>query len=206
MDRLAVRSVIFALALALSLVAMPPRAAWAVEADSPSPPSRSRSLTVYAGTAAISVLDTGAGAVTAIGGELGATFPLGRLFALELLGAAGGSAARDTEPVNLWIRLALGLRVERTDTWGLRPYGGLRLVHLHFAKAETWRDYPGASLLGDSSRGLDHRSGLGLVGGVSHGMGASRFRIFAELEPTYVPIGRGPQLFVAATFGFGAAL
>lgn len=204
MDRLVARS--SHAALALFFVALAPRLAWAVEADAPPESARPRALTIYAGTAGISVLDTGAGAVPAIGGELGATFPLGKLFALELLGAAGLSAARDTEPNNIWIRLALGLRVERTDTWGLRPYGGLRLVHIHYAKAETWRDHPGASLLGDSSRGLDHRSGLGLVGGVSHGMGASRFRIFAELEPSYVPIGRGPQLFVAATFGFGAAL
>lgn len=167
---------------------------------------RARSLTFYLGSAGVSVLDTSAGAVPAVGGSIGAGFPLGKLFALELIGSSGVSFARDDEPYNIWIRLALGLRVERTDAWGFRPYGALRLLHIHFARAETWRDNPAASILGDSSRGLDHRSGLGAAGGVSYGIGGSRFRVFGEVEPSWVPIGRGPKFFAAMTLGFGVAL
>lgn len=198
------------LVLLVVLASLVPAAARADEEarDAPTPAKgeRPRSLTIYLGSAGVSVLDTSAGAVPAVGGSLGAGVPLGKLFALELIGSGGVSAARDDEPNNIWIRLALGLRVERTDAWGVRPYGAFRIVHIHFAKAETWRDYPGASILGDSSKGLDHRSGLGLAGGVSYGMGGSRFRIFGEIEPSWVPIGRGPQLFAAATLGFGVAL
>jgi len=201
-----------ALVAALSLLFAPAaahaadRAPEARDAPAASSRERPRALTLYLGSAGASVLDTSAGAVPAVGGSLGAGIPLGRLFALELIGSGGVSAARGEEPNNIWIRLALGLRVERTDAWGLRPYGALRVVHIHFAKAETWRDYPGASLLGDSSKGLDHRSGLGLAGGLSYGFGGSRFRFFGELEPSWVPIGRGPQLFAALTLGVGAAL
>lgn len=176
------------------------------DAAGPREGERARALTFYLGSAGASVLDTSAGAVPAAGGSLGAVFPLGRLFALELVGSGGLSAARAEEPNNIWIRLALGLRVERTDGWGFRPYGAFRIVHIHFAKAETWRDYPGSSILGDSSKGLDHRSGLGVAGGFSYGFGQSRFRFFAEIEPSWVPIGRGPKLFAAATVGVGVAL
>lgn len=175
-------------------------------AAAPSSRMRPRSFSLYAGSAAASVLDTSAGAVPALGGALTATIPLGRLFALELVGSAGVSAARAEEPNNAWLRLALGLRIERTDVWGFRPYGALRLVHLHFAPTQTWSDHPGASILGDSSHGLDHRSGLGLAGGFSHGLGDTPFRVFAELEPSWVPIGRGPKFFAATTFGLGVAL
>lgn len=167
---------------------------------------RPRAFSIYAGGATASVLDTSAGAVPALGGSLTAAFPLGKLFALELVGSGGLSAARDTEPNNAWIRLALGLRLERTDAWGFRPYGAFRLVHIHFASTTTWRDHPGASILGDSSHGLEHRSGLGLAAGFSHGLGDSPFRVFAELEPSWVPIGHGPRFFASATFGFGVAL
>ncbi len=168
--------------------------------------NRPRSFTMYGGSAAASVLDTTAGAVPAIGGSLTAAFPLGKWLALELVGSGGVSAARRDEPNNAWVRLALGLRVERTDAWGLRPYGALRLVHIHFAPTQTWHDHPGASILGDSSHGLEHRSGVGVGLGLSHGLGASPLRMFAELEPSWVPIGHGPQLFAALTAGFGFAL
>ena len=153
-----------------------------------------------------SVLDTGAGAVPALGGSLMATNPLGRLFALEIIGSGGISAARASEPNNAWLRLAIGVRLERTDVWGFRPYGALRIVHIHYAPTTTWRDYPGASFLGDSSKGLEHRSGLGLAAGFSHGLGDTRFRAFAELEPSWIAIGNGPKFFAAVTAGLGVAL
>lgn len=181
-------------------------------ADHPTPTSsgatneRPRSFTLWAGGAVASVLDTGAGAVPALGGQLAGTFPLGRLFALELQGSAGISAKVDTEPSNAWLRLALGLRLERTDAWGFRPYVAARIVHIHFAPSTTWRDYPGDSLLGSSSRGLEHRSGLGVGLGFSYGLGRSPFRVFADLEPSWVPIGDGPKLFAVLASGVAVAL
>ena len=135
-----------------------------------------------------------------------ATHPLGRLFALEIIGSGGISAARASEPNNAWLRLAIGVRLERTDVWGFRPYGALRIVHIHYAPTTTWRDYPGASFLGDSSKGLEHRSGLGLAAGFSHGLGDTRLRAFAELEPSWIAIGNGPKFFAAVTAGLGVAL
>jgi hypothetical protein len=167
---------------------------------------RPRSFTLWAGGAVASVLDTGAGAVPALGGQLAGTFPLGRLFALELQGAAGISAKVDSEPSHAWLRLALGLRLERTDAWGFRPYVAARLVHIHYALSTTWRDYPGDSLLGSSSRGLEHRSGLGLGLGFSYGLGQTPFRVFADLEPSWVPIGNGPKLFAVLASGVAVAL
>ncbi len=192
-------------ALSLFVFSLSTRAL-AMEASPLPPKLRPPAITVWTGGGVGSVFDTRVGPIPAAQGTLGVTVPLGRLFAVELSGAGAIAKGRGSEPDDAWGRLALGLRVERGDLWKMRPYGAVRLIHVHFAPLDTWTDHPGASLAGSSSHGLSHRSGLAAAIGLSYGLGDSRFRLYGELEPSWLAVGRGPSFFATASFGMGVTL
>ena len=168
-----------------------------------SPPAAISRIALYAAAGVGSVLDKGGGAAPAGDSSLTLTLPLARLVAVELMGSTGYAIGHGTGD-DFWARLALGLRVE-DSLRDLRPYGALRLVHLHYAPAETWVQHPFDSAAGSSSEGLQHRSGMGLAGGLSwtipHTRG--RARVMAEAELSWVPVGTGPAWFLGTSAGIG---
>ncbi len=161
---------------------------------------------VYAAAGAGSVLDKAGGAAPAAVGSLVVALPLLRYATLELMGTAGYARGDGAAPDDMWLRLALGARLEDSRK-ALRPYGALRFVHIHYATAETWKDHPADSLLGSSSAGLQHRSGMALAGGMSwlvpHSDG--RVRAMLEAEVSWVPIGNPPAWAVTSELGLGYA-
>jgi hypothetical protein len=159
--------------------------------------------TLYLSTGGGSVLDTPRGAVPSTQASLRLNLPLVRWAALELMATTGLSFGRE-EPDDFWARLGLGLRVEDA-TRAIRPYGSLRLVHIHFASAQTWIDYPLDSIAGSSTEGLQHRSGMALATGLSATMpgSAGRVRAMVEVELSWIPVGDPPAWFVATELGLG---
>jgi hypothetical protein len=161
------------------------------------------SIALYAAAGPGSVLDTPKGAVVSAQGSLRLNLPLARLATLELMGS-GGYAFGRAEPDDAWLRLALGLRIEDALA-EIRPYGAFRLVHIHFASAETWSEHPLDSLAGSSTEGLQHRSGMSLATGISLPIAGTqgKLRGMAELELSWIPIGNPPAWFMGTEFGFG---
>ena len=162
-------------------------------------------FTIYAAYGVGSVLDKSGGAAPAAGAGLTVTVPLVRVLAIELMGTTGYALGHESED-DFWARLAIGLRLEDSKR-KLRPYGALRFVHLHYAPAQTWLDHPGDSIAGSSSEGLQHRSGMAAAAGVSWAIPRThdKLRVMAEAELAWVPIGTGPEWFLATTVGFGCA-
>src|ERR1700685_1442048 len=93
-------------------------------ADPDVPPDASYSaprVTLYASAGGGSVLDKAGGPAPSAPGSVRLGLPLARFFALEVSGTSGYAAGRGT-PDDLWLRLALGLRIEDAHQ-ALRPYG-----------------------------------------------------------------------------------
>jgi hypothetical protein len=177
-------------------------------ADPDVPPDASRAaprVTLYASAGGGSVLDKAGGPAPSATGSLRLALPLARFLALEVSGTSGYAVGRGT-PDDLWLRLALGLRVEDARR-ALRPYGALRLVHIHFAPVSTWEAHPGDSIAGSSTEGLQHRSGSALAGGLSWSFPYTqdRVRAMAEAELSWVPIGNPPAWFTTVEAGIGYA-
>jgi hypothetical protein len=166
------------------------------------PPPASR-LVVYGAAGVGSVLDKPGGAAPAADASLTLALPLARLVALELMGSTGYALGHGTED-DFWARLALGLRIEDSFR-DLRPYGAFRLVHLHYASAETWLQHPLDSIAGSSSEGLQHRSGMGAAAGLSWTIPHTRgkVRVMGEAELAWVPVGIGPAWFLTTSVGLG---
>jgi hypothetical protein len=196
--------------LLATLTVLAPRVARA-DADPDHPMARtaeSPRVAIYAGSGVGSVLDKPGGAAPSGGTLLALTLPIARLVTVELIGSTGYALGHVTGTEDdFWARLALGLRIE-DSLRTLRPYGAFRLVHLHYAPVQTWLDHPGDSIAGSSSEGLQHRSGMGLAGGVSwtvpHTKG--RLRLMGEGELSWVPIGTGPAWFLTTSLGLGLAI
>jgi hypothetical protein len=161
---------------------------------------------IYALTGAGSVIDKAGGPAPQAVGSLQVVLPLLHYVSLELMGSGGYVRGDGSSPDDMWLRLGLGARIEDTHR-AFRPYGSLRFVHIHYATAETWKDYPADSLLGSSSAGLQHRSGMALAFGVSwrvpHTDG--KLRAMAELEGSWVPIGDPPAWAAMGEVGLGYA-
>jgi hypothetical protein len=123
---------------------------------------------------------------------------LGPRWALEIVGQAGyAPSVRDVDA--LWIRIAVGLRWE-DRLRPVRPWIAGRLVHLHLAPSATWREHPGASIAGDSSHGLEHRSGAAIAAGVGfdRALLGIPLRWSFGVEASFIPIGNGPRWFPGA--------
>jgi hypothetical protein len=178
----------------------------AAESPAPAAGSSTPASAIYALTGAGSVLDKAGGAAPQAVGSLQVVLPLIHYASLELMGSAGYVRGDGSSPDDMWLRLGLGARIEDTHR-AFRPYGSLRFVHIHYATAETWKDYPVDSLLGSSSAGLQHRSGMALAFGVSwripHTDG--KLRAMAELEGSWVPIGDPPAWAAMGEVGLGYA-
>jgi hypothetical protein len=171
-------------------------------------PDASRSaprVTLYASAGGGSVLDKAGGPAPSATGSIRLALPLARFFALEVSGTSGYAVGRGT-PDDLWLRLALGLRIEDAHQ-ALRPYGAFRLVHIHFAPVSTWEAHPGDSIAGSSTEGLQHRSGSALAAGLSWSFPHTqdRVRAMAEAEVSWVPIGNPPAWFMTVEAGVGYA-
>lgn len=191
------------LVLVVVLVSRPARAD-AVQPDAPRvAPQPAPRLVLYGAAGVGSVLDKGGGAAPAGDSSLMLVLPIVRVVALELMGSTGYAVGHGTED-DFWARLAIGLRIEDTLR-DLRPYGAFRLVHLHYAAAETWAQHPLDSIAGSSSEGLQHRSGMGLAGGLSWAIPRTqgRVRVVTEAELSWVPIGTGPAWFLTTSAGIG---
>ncbi|MGO8998534.1 MAG: hypothetical protein ACLQVI_34875 [Polyangiaceae bacterium] len=195
-------------ALSLTLSASSVAHADPADPDHPTTPAATSSrVAIYAGAGVGSVLDKPGGAAPAGGTVLVLTLPLMRLLTVELIGSTGYALGHVTGTEDdFWARLALGLRIE-DSLRTLRPYGAFRLVHLHYASAQTWIDHPGDSIAGSSSEGLQHRSGMALAGGISWTVPHTKqkLRIMGEAELAWVPIGTGPAWFLTTSLGLGLA-
>lgn len=156
------------------------------------------------------------GAVT---GSLDVVWGFHRVLALDVVGDSGfvpmpPTALPESSKGNYWQRIGVGLRLESRRA-GVRPYVGLRLVHIHMAPVEVWQDHPVESLAGSSDVGLEHRSGAALAAGVSAGVPFPDFglrglaytrdhlRVFASAELMAVPMGNGPRYFPLGQIGLG---
>jgi hypothetical protein len=173
-------------------------------ADSlPSTPPPGPVHVLYASAGVGAVLQTPHGAIPSAQGTLRFTLPFGRHVALEVLGTTG-YAIGTREPNAFWARLGLGFRVEANGPT-LSPYGAFRLVHLHFASAETWWEHPGASIAGSSSEGLQHSSGMAMAFGVTWPVAGARshFCAMAEVEGSWIPVGNAPEWFLTTEVGLG---
>jgi hypothetical protein len=180
--------------------------AGASEPDATAGAARAESrVTLYASAGAGSVLDKAGGPAPSATASLRLALPLARFVALEVSGTSGYAIGRGTSD-DYWLRLALGMRVEDSRA-ALRPYGALRLVHVHFAPVSTWEEHPGASIAGSSTEGLQHRSGTAVAAGLSWGIPGTgdRVRAMAEVEVSWVPIGDAPAWFATAEVGVGYA-
>jgi hypothetical protein len=176
----------------------------AAETGASASASMSPSSVIYAAAGAGSVLDKAGGPAPAATGSIHVALPLLRYLAVELMGSAGYVRGDGSSPDDMWMRLALGARVEDSRR-AFRPYGALRFVHIHYATAETWKDHPADSFLGSSAAGLQHRSGmagaLGLSWLIPHTDG--KLRAMAEVELAWVPIGTPPAWAVTSEIGLG---
>ena len=122
------------------------------------------------------------------------------------MGSAGYAFGQRGATNDIWARVALGLHLEDTLR-SVRPYAAFRLVHIHYASADTWEKHPLDSILGSSSEGLQHRSGIAWAGGVSWPVPRTheRMRAMVEAQVTWVPIGNPPAWFESTEMGVGYA-
>jgi hypothetical protein len=166
-------------------------------------PETPGSTVVYSSAGFGSVLGAPHGPAPSVQGTFHVNLPFGHYVALELLFTAG-YANVSAAPNDFWGRIGLGLRFEKASQ-GLSPFGAFRLVHLHYAPAETWWEHPGASIAGSSADGLQHSSGMAAAFGVTWrfpGAGG-HVRGMAEIETSWIPIGNAPEWFATGEVGFG---
>ena len=157
----------FALVLSLARQA-------AAEGEQPAPttspavvvkPAGEPTIVAYSSAGFGSVLGAPNGPAPSVQGTFHIDLPFGHYVALELLFTAGYANVSGA-PNDFWGRIGLGLRVEKASQ-AFSPFGAFRLVHLHYAPAETWWEHPGASIAGSSADGLQHSSGMAVAFGVT---------------------------------------
>jgi hypothetical protein len=130
----------------------------------------------------------------ALTGSLAGLIPLGDLVVLEILGGTGVAPGSDVQTTQLWLRLALGARIE-TRTVPVRWYASIRVAHIHQAPLDSWGDHFGDSIAGDPSHGLGHLTALGGATGIAWDVpGTDRQLVLnAELEVLGLVHGAGPS-------------
>lgn len=169
----------------------------------PSNPSAAFALLPHPGHGSDTELHTnGQGAIV---GNLTLVWNRWDWLALELYGDSGYVALSEPGTTgDYWNRLGLGARLENRRA-RLRPFASFRLVHIHLAPWEIWRDHPAAAWAGSSDVGLQHRSGMSAALGVSlpAPLLPNHLRMMTAVELMYVPVGDGPQLFPLGSLGLG---
>jgi hypothetical protein len=126
----------------------------------------------------------------------------------------GQGIVRDPES-SLALRLCFGFRIDmvRTESRKVRLQGTLAFAHQHEAPISGWRDHPGENLLGESSSGLGHRSGVEAGVGVlftpwidSRNGFLRRTRALVRFSAMWLPDDAGPPLYLALITSVGMAL
>jgi hypothetical protein len=136
----------------------------------------------------------------AVSGSLAGLIPLGDLVVAEILAGVGSAPADSVQETHLWLRLALGVRLE-TRTTPVRAYAAVRVAHIHDAPLHAWGHHLGPSLAGDPSHGLGHLTGLGGAAGAAWDVpGTERQLVLsAELEVLGLVHGAGPAAWIDLT-------